>query len=218
MSDLVLADYGIGNLRSLEKAFAHVGVEVARTADPDAIRRARRLVVPGVGAFGACAEALRMHGLDGPIREAVAREVPLLGVCVGMQLLFDTGEEHGAHAGLGLLKGRVVRFADDLAEDAPGPGGVLEARRLKVPHVGWSPVSPAPGARALGLASGQYLYFVHSYVARPDDADDVAAWAHYGTAFPALVARGRVFGVQAHPEKSQSAGLALLRAFANLPA
>ena len=217
MSPLVLVDYGIGNLRSLEKAFAQVGVAVHRTDDPDAIATAKRLVVPGVGAFGACSGALSARGLVEPIRAAAAREVPLLGVCVGMQLLFDAGEEHGLHAGLGLLPGRIVRFADGLTVDEPGADGTLVARRLKVPHMGWSPVRPA-GANALGIEAGDHFYFVHSYHARPDDPSDVAAWADYGAPFPAAVARGRVFGVQFHPEKSQTAGLRLLRAFADLPA
>lgn len=215
---LTLVDYGIGNLRSLEKAFAHVGVPVHRTGRPEDVARATRLVVPGVGAFGACIGELQRRGLDGPIRDAAAREIPLLGVCVGMQLLFDASEEHGLHAGLGLVSGRVVRFADDLVQDEPGPDGTIVARRLKVPHMGWSPVRPTDTGNALGIAGGDHFYFVHSYHARPDDPADVLAWADYGAPFPAAVARGRVFGVQFHPEKSQAAGLRLLRAFADLPA
>lgn len=215
---LTLVDYGIGNLRSLEKAFAHVGIPVRRTDQPEDVARATRLVVPGVGAFGACADALRSRHLVEPIRDAAARGIPLLGVCVGMQLLFDASEEHGLHDGLGLIPGRVVRFSDDLVQDEPGPGGVTVARRLKVPHMGWSPVRPADTTNALGLTEGDHFYFVHSYHARPDDPSDVLAWADYGASFPAAVARGRVFGVQFHPEKSQAAGLRLLRAFADLPA
>jgi len=215
---LTLVDYGIGNLRSLEKAFAHVGVAVHRTDDPAAIARATQLVVPGVGAFGACIDALQRRGLVEPILHAAAREVPLLGVCVGMQLLFDASEEHGEHAGLGLIPGRIVRFADDRVHDEPGLDGVAVARRLKVPHMGWSPVRPADTKNALGIVDGDHFYFVHSYYARPEASSDVLAWADYGAAFPAAVARGRVFGVQFHPEKSQAAGLRLLRAFADLPA
>ena len=208
MAALTLLDYGIGNLRSLEKAFAHVGVEVHRTDDPADVAAATRLVVPGVGAFGACADALRERGLVGPIRDAVSRGIPLLGVCVGMQLLFEASDENGTHDGLGLLPGRVTRFADGLT-DADG-------RRLKVPHMGWSPLTvAAPDAPLLAeLRTGDHVYFVHSYRAVADRAADVLAWADYGGRFPAVVGRGRVYGAQFHPEKSQRAGLALLHAFA----
>ena len=210
---LTLLDYGIGNLRSLEKAFAHEGVEVVRTDDVAAVERAERLVVPGVGAFGACAEALRERGLVEPIRDAAARGVPVLGVCVGMQLLFDGSGEMGEHAGLGLVPGRVERFADGLTA---GDGS-----RLKVPHMGWSPLTvSAAGAASPLLAATRtddHVYFVHSYRAESVNDADVLAWADYGGRFPAIVGRNRVFGVQFHPEKSQSAGLALLRTFATLP-
>lgn len=210
MAALTLLDYGIGNLRSLEKAFAHVGVDVHRTDDPADVTAATRLVVPGVGAFGACAEALRSRGLVEPIREAVDRGIPLLGVCVGMQLLFEASDENGAHAGLGLLPGRVTRFADGLTDD--------DGRRLKVPHMGWSPLTLAAASPVLAdLHTGDHVYFVHSYRAVADRDTDVLAWADYGGRFPAVVGRGRVYGAQFHPEKSQGAGLALLRAFATGP-
>ena len=223
--NVTLVDYGIGNLRSLEKAFEHVGARVERTSDPDRIGAAKKLVVPGVGAFGACADALDAHGLTGPVRAAAGRGVPLLGVCVGMQLLFEGSDERfggAAPAGLGLLPGRVVRFADATVDEEE-PDGTLVARRLKVPHMGWSPLRPAAppsGASPLldGLPDGAHVYFVHSYHAAPADPHDVVAWADYGVAFPAVVGRNRVFGVQFHPEKSQGAGLRILRNFAALPA
>jgi imidazole glycerol-phosphate synthase subunit HisH len=205
---LTLVDYGIGNLRSLEKAFEHVGAAVHRTADPDAVRCAERLVVPGVGAFGACMDALRARGLDAPVREAARGGTPLLGVCVGMQMLFEGSDEMGSHDGLGLLPGRVVRFPEG-AQEAGG--------RLKVPHIGWSPLRPAAPSPLLdGLPAGTHVYFVHSYHAAPAETADVLAWADYGAPFPAVVGRNRTFGVQFHPEKSQDAGLRILRNFAQL--
>lgn len=215
---ITLVDYGIGNLRSLEKAFHAVGVEVVRTHDADAIRRAERLVLPGVGAFGACINTIRAMGLEVPIKAAVADGVPLLGVCVGMQMLFESSAEHGAHAGLGLLAGTVVRFPDGMTEDDEDPQrGTLTQRVLKVPHLGWSPVTATPPSPLLGgLDAGAHFYFVHSYHAAPADASDVIGTARYGVDFPALVGRGRVFGAQFHPEKSQHAGLRLLRNFARL--
>ncbi len=215
---ITIVDYGIGNLRSLEKAFQAVGVDVVRTAEADAVRQARRLVVPGVGAFGACVNTVRAMGLETPIKEAVAAGTPLLGVCVGMQMLFETSAEMGAHAGLGLLEGSIVRFHDGMTEDDEDPdAGTLTQRVLKVPHMGWSPVAPATSSPLMdGLPTGTHFYFVHSYHARPARPADVIGTAHYGVDFPAVVGRGHVFGVQFHPEKSQQAGLRLLRNFATM--
>ncbi len=216
---ITLIDYGIGNLRSIEKAFGAVGVDVLRTDDPDRIAQAERLALPGVGAFAACRGELDRRRLVEPILNAVQSGTPLLGICVGMQLLFDASEEMGETAGLGLLPGRVVRFSPDLTE----PQGDGQPRRLKVPHMGWSRVSASASDSALlgGLGGGRdtapHYYFVHSYHAAADNADDVLGWATYGERFPAIVGRERVFGVQFHPEKSQHAGLRLLRNFASLP-
>ena len=203
-----IIDYGIGNLRSLAKAFEAAGVPVERTDDVDALRDADRLVLPGVGAFGACAEALAARGLDGLVRERVAAGVPLLGVCVGMQLLFDASEERGEHAGLGLLPGRVVRFDGRGGSQGDGAG------RLKVPHMGWNRLHRVSAHPVLGESALPYVYFVHSYHARPALATDVLATVDYGGAVPAVVGRGSVVGVQFHPEKSGDDGLALLRRFA----
>lgn len=203
---LVLIDYGIGNLRSVQKALEAIGTDAVRTGNPDDVRAADKLILPGVGAFGACAEALRRHDLEQPILDAVDGGTPLLGVCVGMQLLFQTSEEKGEHRGLGLLPGRIVRFSNELAGE--------DGRRLKVPHVGWNRIVPTGhSALTAGLVDGAYVYFVHSYFARPAHASDVLATTPYGVDFPSVVGRNRVFGVQFHPEKSQTAGLQILRNF-----
>lgn len=205
-----IIDYGIGNLRSLAKAFEAAGVPVERTDDAGALHDAERLVLPGVGAFGACADALTARGLDGLVRERAAAGVPILGVCVGMQLLFDASEERPhadgtEHAGLGLLPGRVVRF-----DGRGGAGG----RRLKVPHMGWNRLHRQAAHPVLGEGALPHVYFVHSYHARPARASDVLATVDYGGEVPAVVGRGSVVGVQFHPEKSADGGLALLRRFA----
>ena len=210
VSMTTIIDYGIGNLRSLEKAFAAAGVAVERTGDPARIGRAERLVLPGVGAFGACAAELRQRGLADVVTERARAGVPLLGVCVGMQLLFEASEERtGAdgrpHAGLGLLPGRVVRFDGALA-DADGA-------RLKVPHMGWNRLRRRAAHPVLGGAE-PHVYFVHSYHAAPAVARDVLATVSYGAEVPAVVGRANVVGVQFHPEKSAGAGLAMLRQFA----
>ena len=200
-----IIDYGIGNLRSLAKAFTAAGVEVRRSGDPEVVARSERLVLPGVGAFGACADALAAFGLDEPVRQRVADGVPLLGVCVGMQLLFDSSDERGTHRGLGLIPGAVTRFEAGVA----GPDG----QRLKVPHMGWNRIETVRPHPVLG--DDAWVYFVHSYHAAPADASDVLATADYGGPVPAVVGRDNVVGVQFHPEKSARAGQALLRRFAD---
>ncbi len=203
---VTIIDYGIGNLRSIEKAFEAVGGEVLRTDRADDLVRAERLVLPGVGAFGACADEIRHRDLEGPILDAVARGTPLLGVCVGMQLLFDESEEMGVHRGLGVLPGRVVRFS---------PNG--DGPRLKIPHMGWNVAVPRHTAPLLdGLGDDAYFYFVHSYHAAPARPADILATTSYGVDFPAMVHHENVYGVQFHPEKSQRNGLRILKNFAEL--
>lgn len=206
---LTIIDYGIGNLRSIEKAFERVGAEVLRTDDPHAVADAERLVLPGVGAFGACIDEIRRRDLEAPILEAIASDIPFLGVCVGMQLLFDVGHEKGVHDGLGVLPGRVEHFhesADGSADD------------LVVPHMGWNTIEPTRSHPFLeGLDEPAYVYFVHSYHAVANNGDDVLATTTYGHDFPAVVQSENVLGVQFHPEKSQAAGLRLLENFATLP-
>jgi len=213
---ITLIDYGIGNLRSLEKAFEAVGVKVLRTDDPARIAEAERIVLPGVGAFGACMDEVRLRGLVVPILDAVSRNVPFLGVCVGLQMLFDVGLEMGTHPGLGILPGQVVRFTDDLAEEVDTPDGPV-LHRLKVPHIGWTPITTAsPSPLLEGLPERTHFYFVHSYYVRPERPEHTLATAHYGHSYTAIAGRDRLFGVQFHPEKSQQAGLRLLRNFAAL--
>jgi glutamine amidotransferase len=194
---IAIADYGIGNLGSVTKAFRHAGAEVVLTGDPDVLRAADALVLPGDGAFGATMEEVTRRGLVPVLRETVAAGKPLLGICIGMQLLFEESEEHGRHEGLGFLRGRVRRFDDG----------------LPVPHMGWNRLhARRPHPLLDGLADGAYVYFVHSYFCdAPDDV--VIASSDYGRDFPAVVGRDNVLGVQFHPEKSQAVGLRMVASF-----
>jgi len=203
-ASVIVADLGSGNLRSVEKALTAVGARVAISADADAVARADKLVVPGQGAFGACAAGLDTGG--GAMREAVLHFIragrPFFGICIGMQLLFEHSEENPEARGLGVLPGRVSRLADH-------PG-------LKIPHMGWNATRRGPAAAkgpAAAVADGSFFYFVHSYYPDPARAEDVALSTHHGDDFCCAVGRDNVFGCQFHPEKSQAAGLALLRSF-----
>jgi glutamine amidotransferase len=191
---ITIVDYGSGNLRSVQKAFEKLGTPAAITSDPAAVAAAERLVLPGVGAFGDAMRELTARGLVEPIVAHLRADRPFLGICMGLQLLFETGLEGGRHAGLGVLPGEVVRF--DL------PAG------LKVPHMGWNAVTWQGDWRP--GADGEHFYFVHAYHARPTDTSVIAATADYGGPFSAAVRRGRLFATQFHPEKSQAAGLRLL--------
>jgi glutamine amidotransferase len=190
---VTIVDYGSGNLRSVQKAFEKLGTAARITDDPQVVAESERLVLPGVGAFGDAMRALRDRGLVEPIVAHVRADKPFFGICMGLQLLFETGLEGGRHDGLGLLPGEVVRF--DL------PAG------LKVPHMGWNTVRWRDAATAGG---DDWYYFVHSYHAQPSDGGVVAAVTDYGGEFVSAVARGRLFATQFHPEKSQAAGLRLL--------
>jgi glutamine amidotransferase len=197
---IALVDYGAGNLRSVENALRAIGAEVAVTHDPDAVRRADRVVVPGQGSMPACAEAMRRSGVADALLEAIRRGTPTLGICVGLQILFEEGEEAGGAKGLGIVPGRIEKL----------PAGV------KLPHIGWSPVRATPGCHALfAPLDGQYVYFAHSYAA-PAEAAGAALVAHHGRAYCAALAVGNLFAVQFHPEKSQKVGLALLERFVRL--
>ena len=199
---IAIIDYGVGNLRSVEKAFEAVGAPALVTGDKVAIRKAERLVLPGVGAFGECARRLRESGLDGLVLEAAKTGKPILGLCVGLQLMFDEGHEFGVHPGLGLMRGRVVRFPE------AGP---------HVPQIGWNQIEASkPHPLLNGLEDGTYFYFVHSYHVEAGDSEDVLASTEYGIRYASVCARGAVCGVQFHPEKSQDAGLRLLANFAEL--
>jgi glutamine amidotransferase len=204
---ITMVDYGGSNLRSVQKAFEAVGVRVVTTADADIVRAAARLVLPGVGAFKAGIDGLRAGGLDTAIIDAVSGGVPLLGICLGMQLLFDESEEMGRHAGLSLLPGKVLRFHGRPPTEAD--------RGLKVPHMGWNQIQHDDEHPLLaGIATGAYAYFVHSYYCAPAQPAHILATAEYGVQFAAIAGSGRTVGIQFHPEKSQSIGLRILRNFA----
>jgi glutamine amidotransferase len=196
---VTIVDYGSGNLRSVQKAVERLGVEARISDDPGIVAGADRLILPGVGAFGDAMRALDSRGLVEPITAHIRADRPFLGICMGLQLLFETGWEGGRHAGLGILPGEVTRF--ELPEG------------MKVPHMGWNEVRWRDGAGPAGPGGDSWFYFVHSYVARPGDATVVAATADYGGPFCAAVSRGRLLATQFHPEKSQAAGMGLLRAF-----
>ena len=197
---VAIIDYGVGNLRSVEKAFHAGGVVAQVSADEGVLRSAERLVLPGVGAFRACMEALSARGFDRLVRERVEGGTPLLGVCVGMQMLFEESEEFGTTSGLGFLRGRVRRF----------PEG------LRVPQVGWNQVIwKGEHALAEGVADGSFFYFVHSFYCDAREKEGaVVGETEYGLTYASVVARANVCGVQFHPEKSQAAGLRLLKNFA----
>jgi glutamine amidotransferase len=192
---IAIVDVCSGNLRSVERALAHVGGRVAITRDPDTVRRADKIVVPGQGAFNVFMRGLAERGLGDALREAIASHKPYLGICLGMQVLFEHSEE-GDCTGLGVLAGRVTR----LRPTDP---------RLKIPHMGWNRVH----GRAPGIANGDYVYFVHSYRVEPADHGVIALEAEHGERFCAAVEKDRLFACQFHPEKSQAVGLRLLRTF-----
>lgn len=205
-SSLVVVDYGVGNLRSVYKALEAAGAPVRIVSSPEGLSGAPGIVLPGVGAFGDAAANLRAAGFERPLLDAVARGTPLLGICVGMQLLFDESEELGRHAGLGIIHGRVVRFAADL----PGPDG----RPLKVPQIGWNQLQHAETDPLLaGVPDGAYAYFVHSYYCAPANRATIVAETDFGGAYASIVRQDHVWGIQCHPEKSQAVGLRILRNF-----
>ena len=195
-------DYGVGNLFSLQRSFEAIGEEVRVTADPDEILSADRIILPGVGAFGDAAAKLRGTGLDRTVREAAAKGKPLLGICLGMQLLFDRSYEYGIHEGLGLIPGEVRAIREVI------PSG------LKIPHMGWNPLRFTGQASPLFRYIREYdsVYFVHSFAAF-GCGDALIATAEYGADLAAAVAKGNVFGTQFHPEKSGPVGLNILKAF-----
>jgi glutamine amidotransferase len=201
---LVVIDYGAGNLRSVLHALHHLGVENVQLAQhPDQLAGATRLILPGVGAFGAGMQKLREQGLVEPIREMVASGIPYLGICLGMQFLFESSNEMGTHAGLGILPGVVRRFP--------------EFKDRKVPHMGWNTLQARKESQLLrGLPDNPYAYFVHSYYCEPTSPDDVLIEVDYGIRFTAAVAHEHIYGVQFHPEKSQIVGLQILRNFLDM--
>jgi imidazole glycerol-phosphate synthase subunit HisH len=195
-----IVDYGMGNLRSVQKAFEKLGIAAEITTTPEQIASAEKLVLPGVGAFRDAIYELERLGLVEPIREHIRRDKPFLGICLGLQLLFDVSFEDGEWKGLGVLAGDVVRFP--------------ALPDLKVPHMGWNTLEAAhPSPLLTGIPTDASFYFVHSYYVRPKDESVIAARTNYGVPFTSMIARGNLFAAQFHPEKSQKVGLKLLENF-----
>lgn len=198
-----IVDYGMGNLRSVQKAFEKLGVRAIICAQPEDVAQADKIVLPGVGAFRDAIEQLRRQELVGPVLDHLRAEKPFLGICLGLQLLFDVSYEDGDWEGLGVIPGTVVRF-----QDRPG---------LKIPHMGWNQLQIVRTNRLLeGIPGDAWFYFVHSYYVNPSDESVTAARTEHGTPFVSMIARGNLFATQFHPEKSQRAGLKLLENFAAL--
>ena len=200
MRSIAIIDYGMGNLRSVQKGLERVRCPAEVTRDAGRITAADGVVLPGVGAFGACMDNLARYGLLDTVRAVIARGTPFLGICLGMQLLFEESEEFGPVPGLGIFPGRVVRFAD-----RPG---------LKVPHMGWNQIRKCQDTPLLrGIDDGAFVYFVHSFYVVPTDPALAATTTEYGAEFTSAIARGNIFATQYHPEKSQAVGLKILENF-----
>ena len=198
-----IIDYGMGNLRSVQKGFEKVGHPAIITSDPTQVAAADKVVLPGVGAFEDAIGELRRRDLVKPVLQAIDSGKPFLGICLGLQLLFDVGYENGRHEGLGVLHGEVVKF------DLP--------KEFAVPHMGWNQLNIRRAAPVLnGLAEGTYVYFVHSYYVAPADSSVIATETDYGGPFCSMVWRDNIFAAQFHPEKSQTEGLKILKNFAEL--
>lgn len=208
MKTITIIDYGMGNLRSVQKAFEQVGCTAVVTADPAVVAQADKLVLPGVGAFRDCMRNLEEGGFVAPIKEHVADGKLFLGICLGLQLLFTESEEFGRHQGLGIIPGKVVRFPDGAQE---------KGDLLKVPHMGWNRISihrPVPLYQ--GVPDGSFVYFVHSYFVVPDDPAVIATETDYGRTFCSSIWHDNVMATQFHPEKSQAVGLKMLRNFGEM--
>lgn len=200
---IAIVDYGMGNLRSVQKAIERIGHTAEIVSRPEQIRTAERLILPGVGAFRDAIHELKRLDLVEPIREHIQQDKPFLGICLGLQMLFDVSYEDGEWPGLGVLPGEVVRFPP--------------SAELKVPHMGWNTLEPTGPVRLLdGIPTDASFYFVHSYYVVPRDASVIAARTDYGVRFTSMVARGNMFATQFHPEKSQKVGLKLLSNFTSV--
>lgn len=196
---ITIIDYGAGNLRSVCKAFEAVGANVSITDQPEEILAASKIVLPGVGAFAQGMQGLAERNLISPLKDMIEKGTPFLGICLGMQLLFETGKEAGEHAGLGLLPGSVLPFLDD---------------SLKIPHTGWNQLEvQKENALLNGIQSGDYVYFNHGYYCQADEKEDVLTATRYGVSYTSAVQEENIYGVQFHPEKSQQVGLKILRNF-----
>ncbi len=212
---IAIIDYGMGNVRSVLAGFKRVGCNAIVTRDPDLIEGSTHIVLPGVGAFKDCMENLRGYGLMEPLKEAIEGGKPFLGICLGLQILFEESEEFGRSQGVGLVKGRVMRFREGMTEE-------IEDRRrgeryrlpLKIPHMGWNSIRIVrPHPLLKGISDGSYFYFVHSYYVVPEEGEVVVTTTSYGVDFVSAVAWDNVFACQFHPEKSQKVGLRLLKNF-----
>ena len=200
---IAIIDYDAGNIRSVEKALIALGEQPVVTRDKDTILAADKLILPGVGAFGDAMDRLHQYGLVDVIRSVVKKGTPLLGICLGLQLLFERSDESDGVEGLGLLKGQILKIPD-----SPG---------LKIPHMGWNSLEIKPGTRLIaGIPNGSYVYFVHSYYLKAENPEIVAATTEYSTHIHAAVEQGNVFACQFHPEKSSEVGLQILKNFISL--
>ena len=201
---IAIVDYGVGNLFSLQSSFAAIGADVVITADPEVLAAADKIILPGVGAFEDAANKLQQSGLAQLLKKLAAEGKPLMGICLGMQLLFEKSYEYGCHEGLGLIPGKVVPIAD------------VAPKSLKIPHIGWNPlIFKKENGLFSNIKNSDCVYFVHSFYAT-DCEESVIATAEYGAELTAAVARGNVYGCQFHPEKSGTVGLAILKAFADM--
>lgn len=201
---IAIIDYGMGNLRSVQKAFEHVGHEAVVTRDPKTILNASKVVLPGVGAFPDCMRNLEQYGLVDAVLQSIRSGRPFLGICLGLQILFTESEEFGLSKGLDVIKGRVVRFRP-------------QDRSFKIPHMGWNSISIKQRPHALSdIEDGSYVYFVHSYYVVPEDPAVVATTTDYGVEFVSSIWKDNIFAVQFHPEKSQKAGLSILKRFGEM--
>ena len=198
---IAIVDYGMGNLRSVTNAFRNLGAEIIVTRDRGVIEKARAIVLPGVGAFGKCVENLKQFGLFDLLKEQIALGKPYLGICLGMQILLESSEEAPGIEGMGIIKGRVLRFQGE----------------MKIPHTGWNSVEIVkPGRIFEDIPNGGYFYFVHSYYPSPEEGAVSATITEYGMRFTSSIQKGNIFASQFHPEKSQAVGLRLLRNFVSL--
>lgn len=205
---IAIIDYGMGNLRSVQKGFEQVGFEALVTDDPQQVLQAERVVLPGVGAFRDCIRNLEQGGFVEPIHKVIAEGRPFLGICLGLQLLFSESEEFGLHKGLGVIPGRVVRFPEGMS---------AAGEKLPVPHMGWNQIGLKGNSPLFnGIADQSNVYFVHSYYVKPDDPAVIAATCDYGLEFCAAIRKDNLVATQFHPEKSQAVGLRMLKNFAEM--
>jgi len=205
---IAVIDYDMGNLRSVAKGFERVGARAVVTRDPKVIGDSSHVVLPGVGAFKDCMKNLEAYGLIGPVLKSIESGKPFLGICLGLQLLFEESEEFGPHRGLGIIKGRVLRFPSGMRE---------EGEELKVPHMGWNDIKKVKESRLLrDVPEGSYFYFVHSYYAEPEVDEVTLTKTEYGVSFTSSIERENIMACQFHPEKSQKVGLKVLKNFSEL--